>query len=86
MKPLWLGYLGFTSLGNCVMKLYIETGLRAFLLLINFLSSLGEKQVCLVLVTRSLAAVRYHPLFNDVISYVIVACNYPCLRNRTLDS
>ena len=28
MKLLWLGYLVY-SLGNCVMKLYIETGLIA---------------------------------------------------------
>ena len=28
MKLMWLGYLVY-SLGNCVMKLCIETGLRA---------------------------------------------------------
>jgi hypothetical protein len=30
MKLMWLGYLVY-SLGNCVMNLYIETGLQNFI-------------------------------------------------------
>jgi len=30
MKLIWLGYLVY-SLGNCIMKLYIETGLTFLL-------------------------------------------------------
>jgi len=45
MKLMWLGYLVY-SLGNCAMKLYIETGLGSLIFGTKFILIINNLGIC----------------------------------------